>query len=186
MAVLKYNTIHLLKSQVSILHYHTPKVILLLLWYVEIHSLVSHASSPSIPIVLVSLLTVDQIKSWGQLSKMQFCKDKMVHIMWSQDIFDKSIAERIYSRVLNIDALHMSWKRHYKTTNHIQRERAMVSVHLCHSPDHSMPEPWNLNTQTKFVSPQFHWIFYDSFETVVINIYYLSLLKEKRQTKIPE
>ena len=46
------------------------------------------------------------------------------------------------------------------------QERTRVGVFLCHSPHHAASVPLILNTQTGMVSPQFHCVFDDSFDTV--------------------
>ena len=45
-------------------------------------------------------------------------------------------------------------------------ERSYVSIFLCHSPHHAASIPLVLSTQTGLVSPQFHCIFGDDFDTV--------------------
>ena len=45
-------------------------------------------------------------------------------------------------------------------------ERSQVVIFLCHSPHHAASVPLILSTQTGLVSPQFHCVFNDRFETV--------------------
>ena len=45
-------------------------------------------------------------------------------------------------------------------------ERSQVGIFLCHSPHHAASVPLILSTQTGLVSPQFHCVFDDRFETV--------------------
>jgi len=45
------------------------------------------------------------------------------------------------------------------------QERSRVGIFLCHSPHHASSVPLILNTQTGLVSPQFHCVYDDRFET---------------------
>ena len=45
-------------------------------------------------------------------------------------------------------------------------EQSRVGIFLCHSPHHAASVPLILSTQTGLVSPQFHCVFDDQFETV--------------------
>ena len=45
-------------------------------------------------------------------------------------------------------------------------ERSRIGIFLCHSPHHASSVPLVLSTQTGLVSPQFHCIFDDDFDTV--------------------
>ena len=45
-------------------------------------------------------------------------------------------------------------------------ERSRVGIFLCHSPHHAASVPLILSTQTGLVSPQFHCVFDDRFDTV--------------------
>lgn len=45
-------------------------------------------------------------------------------------------------------------------------ERSWVGIFLCHSPHHAASVPLILSTQTGLVSPQFHCVFDDTFDTV--------------------
>ena len=45
-------------------------------------------------------------------------------------------------------------------------ECSQVGIFLCHSPHHAASIPLVLSTQTGFVSPQFHCVFDDTFDTI--------------------
>ena len=45
-------------------------------------------------------------------------------------------------------------------------ERSRIGIFLCHSPHHASSVPLILSTQTGLVSPQFHCVFDDDFDTV--------------------
>ena len=45
-------------------------------------------------------------------------------------------------------------------------ERSRIGIFLCHSPHHASSVPLVLSTQTGLVSPQFHCVFDDDFDTV--------------------
>ena len=45
-------------------------------------------------------------------------------------------------------------------------ERSRIGIFLCHSPHHASSVPLVLSTQTGLVSPQFHGVFDDDFDTV--------------------
>ena len=45
-------------------------------------------------------------------------------------------------------------------------ERSRIGIFLCHSPHHASSVPLILSTQTGLVSPQFHCVFDDNFDTV--------------------
>ena len=47
-----------------------------------------------------------------------------------------------------------------------RNEQSQVGIFLCHSPHHAASVPLILSTQTGLVSPQFHCVFDDRFETV--------------------
>ena len=46
------------------------------------------------------------------------------------------------------------------------RECSRIAIFLCHSPHHASSVPLVLSTQTGLVSPQFHCLFDDDFDTV--------------------
>ena len=72
-----------------------------------------------------------------------------------------------------------SLKAHNKWT-----DRARVGIFLCHSPHHATDVPLVLNSQTGLVSPQFHLIYDDNFDTVKRDAKFQSLwqVKAKIQT----
>ena len=45
-------------------------------------------------------------------------------------------------------------------------ERSRIGIFLCHSPHHASSVPLVLSTQTGLISPQFHCVFDDDFDTV--------------------
>ena len=45
-------------------------------------------------------------------------------------------------------------------------EHSRLGIFLCHSPHHASSVPFVLSTQTGLVSPQFHCVFDDDFDTV--------------------
>ena len=45
-------------------------------------------------------------------------------------------------------------------------EHSQVGIFLCHSPHHAASVPLILSTQTGMVSPQFHCIYNDAFDTI--------------------
>ena len=45
-------------------------------------------------------------------------------------------------------------------------ERSRIGIFLCHSPHHASSVPLVLSTQTRLISPQFHCVFDDNFDTV--------------------
>ena len=55
-----------------------------------------------------------------------------------------------------------------QTRNHFPKwgERSRIGIFLCHSPHHASSVPLVLSTQTGLVSPQFHCVFDDDFDTV--------------------
>ena len=58
-------------------------------------------------------------------------------------------------------------------------ERARVGIFLCHSPNHATNVPLILNTKTGLVSPQFHVIYDDHFETVERDADFKSIWQSK-------
>ena len=66
-------------------------------------------------------------------------------------------------------------------------DRARVGIFLCHSPHHATDVPLVLNTQTGLVSPQFHLIYDDDFDTVKRDAKFKSLwqIKAKIQSHLP-
>ena len=64
-------------------------------------------------------------------------------------------------------------------------DRARVGIFLCHSPHHATDVPLILNTQTGLVSPQFHLIYDDDFDTVKRDVKFKSLwqIKARLQTR---
>ena len=58
-------------------------------------------------------------------------------------------------------------------------ERSRVGVLLCHSPHHAASVPLILSTQTGLVSPQFHCVYDDKFETVKNEQHDTSIWKQK-------
>jgi len=58
-------------------------------------------------------------------------------------------------------------------------ERAQVGIYLCHSPCHASNVSLVLNTQTGLVSPQFHLIYDDNFDTVTKDAHFTSLWQQK-------
>ena len=45
-------------------------------------------------------------------------------------------------------------------------EHSRIGIFLCHSPHHASSVPLVLSTQTRLISPQFHCVFNDDFNTV--------------------
>jgi hypothetical protein len=58
-------------------------------------------------------------------------------------------------------------------------DRSRVGIHLCHSPNHASNVSLVLNTQTGHVSPQFHCVFDDNFDTVTRDKKFQSLWQQK-------
>jgi len=58
-------------------------------------------------------------------------------------------------------------------------ERAQVGIYLCHSPCHASNVSLVLNTQTRLVSPQFHLVHDDNFDTVTKDAHFTSLCQQK-------
>ena len=83
------------------------------------------------------------------------------------------------SPVYVLEAALQSGMAHNKWT-----DRARVGIFLCHSPHHATDVPLILNTQTGLVSPQFHLIYDDDFDTVKRDAKFRSLwqIKVKIQT----
>ena len=65
------------------------------------------------------------------------------------------------SPVYVLEAALQSGMAHNKWT-----DRTRVGIFLCHSPHHATDVPLVLNTQTGQVSPQFHLIYDDDFDTI--------------------
>ena len=60
-------------------------------------------------------------------------------------------------------------------------DRSRVGIFLCHSPKHASSVPLVLNTKTGLVSPQFHCIYDDAFDTCKRDIHFTSLWQRKAQ-----
>jgi len=58
-------------------------------------------------------------------------------------------------------------------------ERAWVGIYLFHSPCHASNVSLVLNTQTGLVSPQFHLIYDENFDTVTKDAHFTSLWQQK-------
>jgi hypothetical protein len=58
-------------------------------------------------------------------------------------------------------------------------DRSKVGIHLCHSPQHASSVPLILNPATALVSPQFHVVFDDNFDTVLKDANFDSLWQVK-------
>ena len=58
-------------------------------------------------------------------------------------------------------------------------DRSRVGIFLCHSPNHATNVPMVLNTQTGMVSPQFHCVYDNSFDTVAYDKKNQSLWQHK-------
>jgi hypothetical protein len=58
-------------------------------------------------------------------------------------------------------------------------DRSRVGIFLCHSPNHSSCVPLILNTQSGNVSPQFHCIFDDGFNSCKTDAHFQSLWQQK-------
>jgi len=58
-------------------------------------------------------------------------------------------------------------------------DRSRVGIFLCHSPSHASDVPLILNTQSGMVSPQFHAIYDDNFDTVKRDAKFVSLWQSK-------
>ena len=67
----------------------------------------------------------------------------------------------------------------YNTMYDKWKERSRVGIFMCHSPHHATSVPLVLNTQTGHVSPQFHVIYDDNFETVRKDAKFESVWQEK-------
>ncbi len=59
------------------------------------------------------------------------------------------------------------------------KERSKVGIYLGRSPHHASTVPLILNTQTGLVSPQFHVIYDDNFDTVIRDRHFESLWQYK-------
>ena len=57
--------------------------------------------------------------------------------------------------------------------------RSQVGVFLCHSPHHASLVPLILSTQTGLLSPQFHCVFDDHFDTIQTEQYDMSQWHKK-------
>ncbi|CAJ1954060.1 unnamed protein product [Cylindrotheca closterium] len=77
----------------------------------------------------------------------------------------------------NLQAL----KSHNKWT-----DRTRVGIFLCHSPNHASSVPLVLNTKTGFVSPQFHCIYDDGFDTCKRDVHFTSAWQRKAQLHLDE
>ncbi len=72
------------------------------------------------------------------------------------------------SRLMFLVALFMSWMRHFRMGRKYQKwsPRARLGLFLGFSEVHSSQVPLMLNVDTGKISPQFHVIFDDTFQTV--------------------
>jgi len=66
------------------------------------------------------------------------------------------------------------------------RERSRVGIYLGRSPHHASTVPLILNTQTGFVSPQFHVVYDDNFDTVTHDKQFKSLWQYKAKLQVQD
>lgn len=64
------------------------------------------------------------------------------------------------------------------------QDRTCVGIFLCHSPDHASSVPLVLNTRTGLVSPQFHCIYDDAFDTCRNDAKFESLWQHKAKLDV--
>ena len=89
----------------------------------------------------------------------------------------------------NLDRFHPFGSPVYVLENKLQAQqphnkwsdRSRVGIFMCHSPNHSTIVPLILNTQTGNVSPQFHCIYDDDFDTCKRDAKFVSLWQAKAQ-----
>ena len=87
----------------------------------------------------------------------------------------------------NLDRFHPFGSPVYVLENTLQAQqphnkwsdRSRVGIFMCHSPNHSTSVPLILNTQTGNVSPQFHCIYDDDFDTCKRDAKFVSLWQAK-------
>jgi len=101
---------------------------------------------------------------------MKFLKDTLGHTMRSRDTFDKTITERQYSRVM--------WMPCICCGSVITKQQATSKGGWTWQGWHSLMPFTRSFVFVPFVSPHYHCIFNDAFETVVININFGSQRKE--------
>ena len=65
-------------------------------------------------------------------------------------------------------------------------DRSRVGTFLCHSPSHSTSVPLILNTGTGNISPQFHWLYDDSFDTCKRDYNFKSLWQSEAKLIVPQ
>mmetsp|Transcript_41992 Transcript_41992/g.101184 ORF Transcript_41992/g.101184 Transcript_41992/m.101184 type:complete len:1373 (+) Transcript_41992:2978-7096(+) len=65
-------------------------------------------------------------------------------------------------------------------------DRARVGIFLCHSPNHAANVPLILNTKTGLVSPQFHCIYDDAFDTCKRDNHFTSAWQRKARLHLDE
>lgn len=109
------------------------------------------------------------------------------------DRYEKSPLSRFSGTEIepNLDHFHPFGSPVYVLENSLQAQqshnkwsdRSRVGIFLCHSPSHATSVPLVLNTQTGLVSPQFHCIFDNEFDTCKRDAKFISLwqLKSKLQ-----
>jgi len=66
------------------------------------------------------------------------------------------------------------------------QERARVGIYLCHSSQHASSVALVLNTQTGLVSPQFHLVYDDNFDTVAKDAKFQSLWQHKAKLQLDD
>ena len=91
------------------------------------------------------------------------------------DRYDSSPISRLSGTEVeaNLDQFHLFGSTVYVLENYLQSQkshnkwsdRARVGIFMCHSPHHSTSVPLVLKTQSGNVSPQFHCIYNDNFNT---------------------
>ena len=87
----------------------------------------------------------------------------------------------------NLDHFHPFGSPVYVLENDLQShhahnkwsDRSRVGIFLCHSPNHASNVPLVLNTQTGLVSPQFHCIYDNEFDTCKRDAKFISLWQYK-------
>ena len=92
----------------------------------------------------------------------------------------------------NLDHFHPFGSPVYVLENNLQahhahnkwEDRSRVGIFLCHSPSHASNVPLVLNTQTGLVSPQFHCIFDNQFDTCKRDAKFVSLWQFKAKLQM--
>ena len=92
----------------------------------------------------------------------------------------------------NLDHFHPFGSPVYVLENNLQahhahnkwEDRTRVGIYLCHSPSHASNVPLVLNTQTGLVSPQFHCIYDNEFDTCKRDAKFISLWQFKAKLQL--